>query len=39
MNKDEMFNVLIHYADWDYLLTLTEDEMTGLYKSMFGEVE
>ena len=39
MTREEMFNVLIHYGDWDYLLTLTDEEMSRLYKSFFEEEE
>lgn len=37
MTTIEMYNVLIHYADADYLQTLNDAEMTALYNSMFEE--
>ena len=37
MTVQEMFNELIHYANYDYLLKLEDKEIKELYNSLLGD--
>lgn len=36
MTHEQMFNELIHYADYDYLLKLSDAELAALYETLLG---
>lgn len=36
---EEMFSELIHYGDYDYLITLDNNKLVEVYNGLFGEEE